>query len=77
MLTKFEQECMTMQTESLRKLAGLMTEVMKDSSKIANSLEVCTKSLSSIATELHEMNGHYPNVSQSAMGPGDDEDSPF
>lgn len=35
------------------------------------------KSLLSIATELHEMNGHYPNVSQSAMGPGDDEDSPF
>lgn len=35
------------------------------------------KSLSSIATELHEMNVHYPNVSQSAMGPGDDEDAPF
>lgn len=77
MQTKFEQECMTMQTESLRKLAGLMTEVMKDLSKIANSLETCTKSLSSIATELHELNGHHPAINQSAMGPGDDEDSPF
>lgn len=35
------------------------------------------KSLSAIAKELHEMNGHCPNVSQSAMGPGDDEDLPF
>lgn len=77
MLTKFEEDCMTIQTESQRKLAGLMTEVMKDLGRIAGSLETCTKSLSNIATELHEMNGHYPNVSQSAMGPGDDEDSPF
>ena len=35
------------------------------------------KSLSAIATELHELNGHYPAINQSAMGPGDDEDSPF
>lgn len=35
------------------------------------------KSLSVIAKELHELNGHYPDIRQSAMGPGDDEDSPF
>lgn len=63
MITKFELECMEMQTESLRKLAGLMTEMMKDLGKIAQ--------------ELHELNGHYPDIRQSAMGPGDDEDSPF
>ena len=63
MLTKFEQECMTIQTESLRKLAGLMTEIMRDLGKMAE--------------ELHELNGHHPAINQSAMGPGDDEDSPF
>lgn len=35
------------------------------------------KALSAIAKELHEMKGHYPCIRPSAMGPGDDEDSPF
>ena len=43
MQTKFEQECMTIQTESLRKLAGLMTEVMKDLGRIADGIETFNK----------------------------------
>ena len=40
MMTRFEQDCMQVQTESLRKLAGIMVEVMKDLGRIADSLEV-------------------------------------
>ena len=36
-----------------------------------------TKSLSIIAEELHEANSQYPDISESAMGPGDDDDLPF
>lgn len=36
-----------------------------------------TKALATIAEELHEANGQYPDINQSAMGPGDDEDLPF
>lgn len=36
-----------------------------------------TKALSAIAEELHEANGQYPDIDQSAMGPGDDDDLPF
>lgn len=35
------------------------------------------KALSDIADELHEANGQYPDINQSAMGPGDDDDLPF
>ena len=43
MMTRFEQDCMQVQTESLRKLAGIMAEVMKDLGRIANSLETLLK----------------------------------
>lgn len=36
-----------------------------------------TKALLAIQQELHEANGQYPDIDQSAMGPGDDEDLPF
>lgn len=36
-----------------------------------------TKALLAIAEELHEANGQYPDIDQSAMWPGDDEDLPF
>lgn len=36
-----------------------------------------TRALLAIAAELHEANGQYPDIDQSAMGPGDDEDLPF
>ena len=36
-----------------------------------------TKALLAIQQELHEANGQYPDIDQSAMGPGDDDDLPF
>lgn len=36
-----------------------------------------TKALLAIQQELHEANGQYPDISESAMGPGDAEDLPF
>ena len=36
-----------------------------------------TKALLAIQQELHEANGQYPGIDQSAMGPGDDDDLPF
>lgn len=36
-----------------------------------------TRALLAIQQELHEANGQYPDIEQSAMGPGDDEDLPF
>lgn len=36
-----------------------------------------TKALLDIRQELHEANGQYPDIDQSAMGPGDDDDLPF
>lgn len=48
---------------------------------LANTLEhevpKITKALLAIHQELHEANGQYPDIDQSAMGPGDDEDLPF
>jgi hypothetical protein len=46
-------------------------------SVVAEELPKITKALLAIAQELHEANGQYPDVNQSAMGPGDDEDLPF
>lgn len=36
-----------------------------------------TKALLAIQQELHEANGQYPDIDQSVMGPGDDDDLPF
>lgn len=36
-----------------------------------------TKALLAIQQELHEANGQYPDIDQSAMEPGDNEDLPF
>lgn len=48
---------------------------------LANTLErevpKITKALLAIQQELHERNNQYPDIDQSAMGPGDDEDLPF
>jgi hypothetical protein len=55
-------------------MTRLEQEVLEEASHYIPEI---AKALSSIATELHEMNGHYPDIRQSAMGPGDDEDLPF
>lgn len=52
MITKFEQNCMEVQTESLRKLAGIMVEVMKDLGRIADCLETSTKLLEQASKEM-------------------------
>jgi hypothetical protein len=44
---------------------------------VAEELPKITKALLAIQQELHEANGHYPDIDQSAMGPGNDEDLPF
>ena len=42
-----------------------------------SELPKITKALLAIQQELHEANGQYPDIDQSAMGPGDDDDLPF
>lgn len=51
--------------------------VKNAASVIAKELPKITKALLAIAEELHESNGQYPDIDQSAMGPGNDEDLPF
>lgn len=44
---------------------------------LESELPKITKALLAIQQELHEANGQYPDIDQSAMGPGDDKDLPF
>ena len=44
---------------------------------LENEVPKIAKALLGIHQELHEANGQYPDIDQSAMGPGDDEDLPF
>ena len=52
-------------------------EVKRAASVVAEELPKITKALLAITEELHEANGQYPDIDQSAMGPGDDDDLPF
>lgn len=63
MLTVIEQR-------TCEAICSLATTLEREVPKIA-------KALLDIRQELHEANGQYPDIDQSAMGPGDDEDLPF
>lgn len=63
MLTVIEQR-------TCEAICSLATTLEREVPKIA-------KALLDIRQELHEANGQYPDIDQSAMGPGDDDDLPF